>query len=245
MFHIKRPVLAAVALDEDSREILAQAEDLARAHKVKLQICHVLPEIFAVRPLYPQFQLGDALQVSQLEASVCSALYQCMLDASIRDPSQVEILIEQGTAHAGILRVMGRIRAGAMVVGGKLSPNDPLFLGKTAEAIVRYADCPVWVARPRRTGVVLAATDFSDPSLPVVDVAAAEAQRRKLDLAIIHVLDPVPVGLRAYGEFAGLPLMAFRNQMKEALQQRLDDCVVRFNARAVACCGWAGGVCHP
>jgi nucleotide-binding universal stress UspA family protein len=154
-----------------------------------------------------------------------------MLDASIRDPSQVEILIEQGTAHAGILRVMGRIRAGAVVVGGKFSPNDSLFLGKTAEAIVRYADCPVWVARHQRTGLVLAATDFSDPALPVVDVAAAEAQRRKLDLAIIHVLDPVPVGLRAYGEFAGLPLMAFRNQMKEALHQKLDDCVVRFNAR--------------
>jgi hypothetical protein len=123
MFHIKRPVLAAVALDEDSREIITQAEDLARAHKVQLCICHVLPEIFAVRPLFPQFQLGDALKVSELEASLCSALYQCMLEASIRDPSQVEILIEHGTAHAGILRAMGRIRAGAVVVGGKLPPK--------------------------------------------------------------------------------------------------------------------------
>jgi hypothetical protein len=49
MFQIKGPILAALDLDRGSDELLRQADVLARSYKVRLFVCHVLPEIFAVR----------------------------------------------------------------------------------------------------------------------------------------------------------------------------------------------------
>ena len=47
----------------------------------------------------------------------------------------------------------------------------------------------VLVARPSSEGTVLAATDFSDSSLPAVEAGAAEARSRQAELTIIHAVD--------------------------------------------------------
>ena len=57
MFKINGPILVAMGLDKGSDELLRQADALARSYKVKLSVCHVLPELFAVRPLFPQLHL--------------------------------------------------------------------------------------------------------------------------------------------------------------------------------------------
>jgi nucleotide-binding universal stress UspA family protein len=62
MFKIKGPILAAMDLDKGSDEVLRQADALARSYKVRLFVCHVLPEIFATHPLFPQLNLEDALK---------------------------------------------------------------------------------------------------------------------------------------------------------------------------------------
>ena len=59
MFKIKGPVLAAMDLDDGSDDLLLQADALARSCNVKLSVCLVLPEIFAVKPLFPQLHLDD------------------------------------------------------------------------------------------------------------------------------------------------------------------------------------------
>jgi hypothetical protein len=104
MFQIKGPILAAMDLDKGSDELLRQADALARSYKVKLFVCHVLPEIFAVRPLFPQLHLDDALKLYDLEAAVRDALLKRIRTVTARDPPQIEIEIEQGTVHA-IIRV--------------------------------------------------------------------------------------------------------------------------------------------
>ena len=73
MFKIKGPILAAMDLDNGSDDLLRQANALARSHNVKLSVCHVLPEIFTVQPLFPQLHLDDALKSYDLEASVRDA----------------------------------------------------------------------------------------------------------------------------------------------------------------------------
>lgn len=70
MCQINRSILAAIALDETSDEVLRQAHAFARSYKVDLYVCHVLPEIYAIRPLFPQLHLDDALKQAELEASV-------------------------------------------------------------------------------------------------------------------------------------------------------------------------------
>jgi nucleotide-binding universal stress UspA family protein len=231
MFKIKGPILAAMDLDNGSDDLLRQADALARSYKVKLSVCHVLPEIFAVRPLFPQLHLDDALKRSVLEAAVRDALLDRIRTVTTRESSPTGIEIEQGTVHAGILRAAERIGAGAVVVGVKVDDRGLHILGDAAEHVVRYAHCPVLVARPSPAGKVLAATDFSDPALSAVEAGVAEARRRKADLTIIHAIDLLPVMSPYYGEFLGMPPMDLGDQMRELWQQRLDECVHRFKAK--------------
>jgi nucleotide-binding universal stress UspA family protein len=61
----------------------------------------------------------------------------------------------------------------------------------------------VLVARPSPSGgAVLGASDFSDPSLPALRLAAAEAARRHARLRLIHCLD---IDASAYLAAAGAP----------------------------------------
>ena len=230
MFKIKGPILTAMDLDNESDDLLRQADALARSYNVKLSVCHVLPEIFAVHPLFPQLHLDDALKRSGLEAAVRDALLERIRAVTDRGSSQTGIEIEQGTVHAGILRAAERIGAGAVVVGRKVDPKGLHILGNAAEHVVRYAHCPVLVARPSPAGTVLAATDFSDPALPAVEAGSAEARRRKADLTIIHSIDLLPVMSPFYGEFLDMPPMDLSDQMRKLWQTRLDECVHHFKA---------------
>ena len=231
MFKIKGPILAAMDLDTGSDDILLQAAALARSYRVKLSVCHVLPEIFAVRPMFPQLHLDDALKSSELETAIHDALLERIRAVTTRESSQTGIEIEQGTVHAGILRAAERIGAGAVVVGGKVDHRGLHILGNAAEHVVRYAHCPVLVARPSPEGKVLAATDFSDPALPAVEAGAAEARRRKADLTILHAIDLLPVMSPYYGEFLGMPPMDLGDRMRKLWQARLDECVRHFKAK--------------
>jgi universal stress protein A len=231
MFQVKGPILAAMDHDKGSDEVLRQADALARSYHVKLSVCHVLPEIFAVRPLFPQLHLEDALKLSELEASVRDALLKRIRTVTAREPPQIEIEIEQGTVHAGILRAAENIGAGAVVVVGKVDHTGSHMLGSAAEHVVRYAHCPVLVARPSPAGKVLVATDFSDPALPAVEAAAAEARRRKADLTILHAIDLLPMMSPYYGEFFDMPPMDLSDQMRTIWQTKLDECVYRFKAK--------------
>ena len=233
MFQIKGPILAAMDLEKGSDELLRQADVLARSYNVKLSVCHVLPEIFAVRPLFPQLHLDDALKLYDLEAAVRDALLKRIRMVTAREPPQIEIEIEQGTVHAGILRAADTIGAGAVVIGGKVDHTGLHILGSSAEHVVRYANCPVLVARHSPAGNVLAATDFSDPALPAVEAGAAEARHRKAELTVIHAIDLLPVISPFYGDFDGYrsPPIDLSDQMVKVWQQRLDAVVHQFKAK--------------
>jgi hypothetical protein len=91
---------------------------LLRSYKVKLSVCHVLSEIFAVRPLFPQLHLDDARKLYDLEAAVRDALLKRIRTVTAREPPQIEIEIEQRTVRAGILRAANNIGAGAVGSSG-------------------------------------------------------------------------------------------------------------------------------
>jgi len=66
----------------------------------------------------------------------------------VGDPGGIDLIVEQGTAPAGILRAAENIGAGIIALEGKANPEGLAVLGGTAERVVRYAHCPVLVARP-------------------------------------------------------------------------------------------------
>lgn len=187
MFMTKR-IIAASDLSEASDEALRQAYARATSAGAELAVCHVLPELLGVSPLFPQQNAQNALQLANLEGEVRTALGEQL--ATCLPGAKAEIFIERGSGYAGIVRRAEAWAADVVVVGSHGRTGLPrLLLGSVAEQVVRHAHCPVLVARATTTrGVVLAATDLSDPSMPAISAAAEEARRRKARLVVVHAV---------------------------------------------------------
>ncbi|HXW04626.1 MAG TPA: universal stress protein, partial [Vicinamibacterales bacterium] len=140
-------------------------------------VCHVLPEAFNVRVLFSH-EAGVETSFQGELTDKAGAAVRVQLDSVIgAESNSVRVEIETGTAHGGMLKVALRV--------------------------ARSADVPVLVAKPSPTGGgVLGATDFSDPALPAVKMAAAESRRRGVRFRLVHCLD---VDATAHVAGAGLP----------------------------------------
>jgi nucleotide-binding universal stress UspA family protein len=172
--------LCATDLSEAADASLRQAGAIGAQIGAPVTVCHILPEAFRVRVLFPHEAGIDTAVQAELTQKAIGAV-RARLDAILgADATSIPIEIDSGTAHAGILAVAERIGAGLIVMGP----------GGTALHVARSADVPVLVARASPPGgVVLGATDFSDPALPAVTMAAAEARRRGVRLRLVHCLD--------------------------------------------------------
>ena len=177
------PVLVAVDLSEGADEALRQADALARRFAGPLYVCHVLPELLRVRMLFPQLQQQDAGDVQALERKAAEVVASRVEAVTGRSPDQYSVRTEVGSPHSGILEQTEQIRPGVLVLGA----------GRVTERVVRYAPCPVLVARASPPGKVLAATDFSDPSFPAVETAVSEAASRGVAVCLIHSIDLSPI----------------------------------------------------
>jgi len=241
MFQITGPIMAAVALDEGSDETLRQAYILAREYDVNLHICHVRPRTFAVRSLFRYLLSGGAFNRIKSDASIRDDLLKRIPAVTTREPKEVSLMIEQGRVCRGILRAAERMEAGAVVIGGKNDHRGSPVLGSAAERIVRYAHCTVVIARRSRDGKVLAATDFSDPTLPVVEAAAVEARIRRAELTVIHSVELVRRLVPAYGVVHDIPEINLAGRIKKKAQAQLNECIGRFHAQGggILCDGLA------
>lgn len=163
-------ILVATDLGEGSREAIRQARAYALSDGAAVGVCHVTKA---------------AEQDGRVRALVARQL------GTFPHAERVEIFVEHGSADVEVLRRAEAWSADLVIVGtGGASGGDHGHLGAVAEHILRSAHCPVLVARPTLTrGVVLAATDFSDPTLPAVSAGAAESRRRDASFVLLHAID--------------------------------------------------------
>lgn len=182
-------ILVATDLSPGSDEALRQAAVVAAGTAAHVTVCHVFPSPISASP-YFQRKTGPAVgEASALRARAFELLAQQI--AATTPKLNAEIIAEEGTPYAGIVRCAEALHADWIVVGSTGTTALPgLHLGSVAEQVARHAHCSVLVARPSApSGVVLAATDLSDPSLPAVAAAAAEAVRRNARLHVTHAVD--------------------------------------------------------
>jgi nucleotide-binding universal stress UspA family protein len=189
------PVLAVTDLSSGAADALVQGFALARALGTPFTVGHAIPEAFRIRMLFPH----DA----GIDQPTQDALYKRAEDVTrvqLRavlgaEADAVPVTFETGSAHAAVLAIADRVGAGLIALGP----------GATAQRVARSAQRTVLVARPSVAGgAVLGASDFSDPSLPALRAAAAEAARREAPLRLIHCLD---IDATAYLAAAGAPGM--------------------------------------
>lgn len=219
-----RPVLVATAIDPASDEALRQGAELATATDAPLVACHVLPEGFEHRPLFPHLRDEDRRETESLRAMATTAFEEQVRRVLGECDPAPTLRLEAGSPHAVLLEVAEEMGAGMIVVGPG-APTGEAWLGGVAERVVRHAHCPVLLARPARGATVVAATDFSDAAVPAIEAGDAEARRRGLPLVMLHVVEPFIVTF-SYPEASQPPLLPL------LLEARADEATARLAALA-------------
>ena len=154
---LRGPVLVGTDLTDAADEALRAGAELARALKSRLVVCHVVPELVPEGSLFDQFRTTNRHARESVLANARLAV-QAQLNSVLDDPHAggVDIVLETGTPHVGLLRQAEQTSAGVMVV----------WPGAAATDVVRRASTVVLVARRSPRGPVVGASDFSIDRFP-------------------------------------------------------------------------------
>lgn len=231
-------VLAALDFGDTSLEALRQGRALAHDLGGSLAACHVLPVVHDLAAIFPERALsGQADSVSE-DASTRQALMEHA--RSKVGLELTEIFIERGAAYAELVRRADRWGADFVVIGSHSRTGlARAVLGSVAERVVRHAHCSVLVARPSEAkGVVLAATDLSDPSLPAIAAGAAAAQRTGARLVVATALEWTGFGASSFvgmmGTLPALPSVELQQQLRDATRSTLERAMEQVGAKGEA-----------
>jgi nucleotide-binding universal stress UspA family protein len=182
-------ILVGSDLSGVSDEAVRQGAALIRAKADELGLCHVLPAP-QLRTLFPQEHERDLAALLELQPRFAAAL-RAQVERLFGDKSlPLSVFVEHGSDYSELIRRAEQWQADLLVVGSHGRAGlSRFFSPSVAERVVRHATCPVLVARERASGVVLVATDLSDPSLPAIEAGAREATRRERALVVMHATE--------------------------------------------------------
>ncbi len=198
-------VLIASDLSESSDEAVRQGADNAADGRIAL--CHVMPEL-GTHALLPQQYEEDLNKQLEAQPRIAEALRSQLARLAPHADASPEVFVELGSAYDQVLRRAEEWQAELIAVGthGRTGLKR-LLLGSVADQIVRAAHCHVLVARRSPEGPILAATDFADPALPAIELAAAEAKRLGRKLVVMHAMESPREGDAAMGLLGALPAL--------------------------------------
>lgn len=176
-------IFVATDLSAAADEAIRQGHELALTGG-RLVVCHVIPKFSPV---------VEAFQFLELRRRISEEVVRRTVAVTGRQVGDFDVLLEDGNAYAAIVALAEERQADLIVVGSHGATGLPrVLLGSVADKVIRYAHCPVLIARPsERTGRILVATDLSEPSFPAVAAAAREARRTDAALTIIHCIESV------------------------------------------------------
>ncbi|HEY3354720.1 MAG TPA: universal stress protein [Polyangia bacterium] len=233
-----RKIFAATDLSEPASEALRQADELSRATGAELVVCHVMPNPLRSNMLFPQLNEQIALDRPAERDRVVDELTSYVAELTGRAPEDFAILVDDGTPHRVLVEKAEHYGADLVVVGSHGHGGlGHIVLGGVAEQVVRWAHCPVLIARPaEKSGVVLAATDFSAPAQTALAAAAEEARRRGARLTLMHVMDLGVTSIMQAGMAFGAVVYSIPPEVKHALR----DSIKAKLGEALAVTGVAG-----
>ncbi len=184
-------ILCATDFGPGATEAIWQATSIARAHGSTLSILHVHPSPLRTYPLFPQLHQRELEELPVLLQRVRDSMAERIVEADGSTQPAVNVEVAAGVPYAEIVKFAGNREADLVVLGATSIPfPGEQRLGSVAAKVLRYAPCPVLLARTSpATLKVLAATDLSDPSYPAIVTAYQEARSRDGKLIVIHNVD--------------------------------------------------------
>jgi nucleotide-binding universal stress UspA family protein len=227
-------ILVALDFGDSSLEALRQARALAHDLGGSLAACHVVPTAHDLTAIFPERALSAQVESAGEDARTREALVEHA--RSKAGLELTEVFVERGAAYAEIVRCADRWRADFVVIGSHGRAGlARAILGSVAERVARHAHCSVLVARPfEGNGVVLAATDLSDPSLPAIAAGAAAAKRAGARLVVVSVIEwPSFVSssfVGVMGTLPALPPIELQMQLRDATRSTLERAMEQVGA---------------
>lgn len=249
-------ILVAVDFSESSDLALTEAARLARraetpatgqaARAAQVGVCHVLPNVMPVHPLFPQHTGRSMLAVTDLEhrASVAVGERFAACDEGAESAGRLEVLafVDQGDDEAAAIVARATSwKPSVLVIGshGRTGLARAL-LGSVSEEVARRAPCPVLVARGAHlAGPVIVAADLTETSLHALHAAAAEAKARGVGLVAVFALDVptdfLPYGVLApFGVYEQTPGAEDIRELRAAAQETLSTWLAAASVEATA-----------
>jgi nucleotide-binding universal stress UspA family protein len=149
-------IVAAVDFSEASLHALRFAVSLAEEADARLTLLHVIDLSEELEAWMAGSEQGRQ-QLEQWRQGLLGRLHELVPDEA-RTYCHVVECVEAGRAHRQVLRVAAERRAGLIVVGAHgRGIVERMFVGSTAQHVVRQAVCPVLVIRKPPTKEVRSA----------------------------------------------------------------------------------------
>lgn len=205
-------ILVASDLSTGAKRALARGVLLAVQHDAPLTVLHVVDALPDVEP-----EPGDRADRREAEAALLAQVEQLVQRHRAERPVKAEVRVVPGRPFVQIITEARAAGAALVVLGahGAHTTQD-LFLGTTAEKVLRKGDRPVLVVkRPPRWPYrrVLVAMDFSEISGRVL--AAARTMAPDAALSVLHVCD---VAMEGMLRRSGAPDEAIARYRKQCLE---------------------------
>ncbi|MEZ6063534.1 MAG: universal stress protein [Planctomycetaceae bacterium] len=223
---VKRP-WSAVGLGDSTRAAIEQSLRIAEIRRVPVTLVAALSEPSS--GLFGSAEKASAAAVQdQTEAS--AVLQEIIQQYSKRHSCELDVTatVVFGQPWMEILRVVGGDRDALIVCGTRTrGAISRMLFGNTGLKLVRYAPCPVWLARPREDYDapldVMAATDLSETGVEVLHTAVHLGQSLPIRLSVLHV---VHTDLDRHMARAGVrdeSVREFRRELRESAESTMQS----------------------
>ena len=136
-----------------------------------------------------------------------------------------EVILRSGDTWEVISEVLSDKNVDLIVIGTQGRGGlKKLFLGSTAEKVIRHATCPVLtvgshvrLASPNRFGHIFYASDFSSGSTRALTYALSLAEEDRAELTLLHVIESDPTAHAPKASES--ELLEWKQQDRERLSQ--------------------------
>ena len=243
-----RSILVPLDFSRPSFKALEYAVPLAERFGAELHLVHAFDYDYPMSTF-------SAMPLAIPEAEVASRASRGLQDVAKKyaiasAPENCHVV--KGRAYHAICQLAQKLGTDLIITTTRGQTGlQHVFLGSTAERIVRHAPCPVLVVRKQERDFVrtngggskraivikkiLVPVDFSDCSLVGLEVAVRFAQVWGAQLVTLNCV-PLPT-FAAYGEYGGRDLTALTNYAESAAKEEMDELISSLKSQKVAATG--------
>lgn len=225
-------VLCAIDLGRNWHTIVEQALRHARPAGAGLHLVYALEP-----PGTALSRLFDSDEARAEQKRHCRTLERETLNQAreaFGDEVPITVAVRPGLAAALVLKEAERLGAGLIVVGaGEWDGWNRLFVGSTADRLVRHAHVPVLIASPhppKPIKRILVPTDLDRADEGAVRVASRIATREKARVSVLHAYGLPSMQHRYMGNLADLR-REVKREARESFAEYVDGIVLAEDAR--------------